>query len=172
MSTRVTRDLVLVLVATLASCSRAPRPTPGAVETPSAPTDTASEAAPEPAQAPAEPSEPRPPRTIYRSELRRATGRGPGYLLEQLGPESYRPDGRFQGWRITRLFPDDPELCAARCDLSIGDIIITVNGNNLERPEQLSRLFEQLPGLTELRVRSVRDGIARKASYAIADDPG
>jgi len=114
---------------------------------------------------------PRPPQTIYRSELERATSKGPGYLLQQLAPQAYKPAGRFQGWQITSLFPDDPELCASVCDLAVGDIIITVNGNNLERPEQLSQLFEKLPKLEQLEVHSVRDGKSRKVTYQVVADP-
>ena len=56
---------------------------------------------------------PRPEGTIYRSELARGTQDGnPAYLLSQLGPEAYRPQGRFEGWLITRVWPSDPELCA------------------------------------------------------------
>jgi type II secretory pathway component PulC len=133
----------------------------------SAPADTA---APKEAEPPRK-ATPRPPQTIYRSELDRATAKGPGYLLQQLAPQAYKPAGRFQGWQVTSLFPDDPELCASACDLAVGDIIITVNGNNLERPEQLSQLFEKLPGLEQLEVHSVRDGKSRKVTYQVVADP-
>lgn len=161
----------LLLVATLAiGC----KPEPAAPVPPAA---SSADSAPEPAAAAKQPTPPepeatpRPPRTIYRSELERATSRGPGYLLQQLAPQPYRPAGRFQGWRITSLFPDDPALCASPCDLAVGDIIITVNGNNLERPEQLSQLFEKLPDLEQLEVHSVRDGKSRKVTYSVLDDP-
>ena len=70
----------------------------------------------------------RPPRTILRSEIHRALAGGPAYLLRQLGPEPYRVEGRFIGWEITQLFPDDPALCDP-CDLAVGDVILSINGD-------------------------------------------
>ncbi|MEE9384497.1 MAG: PDZ domain-containing protein, partial [Nannocystaceae bacterium] len=114
----------------------------------------------------------RPAGTIFRSELVRATHDGrPGYLLAQLGPEPHRPHGRFQGWVITRVFPDDPALCANLCDLRVGDVILTVNGSPLERPEQLSKLVAALPHLDRLEVRSLRGGSMRTNVYPIIADP-
>jgi type II secretory pathway component PulC len=141
---------------------------PSATGANSAPSAPATDEAEDPPQ---QKATPRPPQTIYRSELDRATSRGPGYLLQQLAPKAYKPAGRFQGWQITSLFPDEPGLCASVCDLAVGDIIITVNGNNLERPEQLSQLFEKLPGLEQLEVHSVRDGKSRKVTYQVVADP-
>lgn len=128
-----------------------------------------------PATEPAEPgppaTRPRPPATIYRSELRRATHDGqPAYLLRQLAPEPYRPAGRFQGWQITHVYPDDPELCAP-CDLRPGDVILSVNGNTLERPEMLMQLVSGLDEMQTLTVHRLRDGHATKVSYTIADAP-
>jgi type II secretory pathway component PulC len=112
----------------------------------------------------------RPPATIFRSELARATGGGrPGYLLAQLGPEPYRPTGRFQGWRITRVFPDDPELCRAGCDLHVGDIVVTVNGRFIERPEHLSELMASLDRTSALRVRFIRDGALVERAWSLAE---
>ncbi len=113
--------------------------------------------------------EPRPPGTIYRSEVERATGRGPAHLLRQLGPEPFRDRGKFAGWTITRLFPDDPGLCGSECDLQAGDVIVSVNGNRMERPEQLSQLLEELPGSSELTVVRVRGDETSSHVYVIAE---
>lgn len=127
---------------------------------------------PTPINEPAVPtSAPRPAHTIYRSELRRATNGGrPAYLLAQLAPEVHRPNGSFMGWTITQLFPDDPQLCAQPCDLAIGDVIMTVNGSPIERPEQLSALVAEIDTMAELRIRRVRDGQMTEHVYLIADD--
>jgi hypothetical protein len=97
----------------------------------------------------------RPENTIYRDELLRATAGGkPAYLLRELAPEPYRPRGAREGWIIGSVFPSDPGLCAPGCDLMPGDIILTVNGSPLERPEQLSELISQLESMTTLEVRA------------------
>ncbi|RMG99041.1 MAG: hypothetical protein D6705_04430 [Deltaproteobacteria bacterium] len=113
----------------------------------------------------------RPEGVVYRSELDRATARGPAYLLRQLGPEPHRIDGRFVGYRITRLFPDEPGLCSDPCDLHEGDVIVAVNGVRIERPEHLATLFEQLPSMTELRVDRLREGEGQSRTYRILPDP-
>lgn len=114
---------------------------------------------------------PRPPNVIYRAEIDRATGGGkPGYLLRELAPEAYRPRGAREGWVIGSVFPNDPGLCADHCDLYPGDIILTVNGNPLERPEQLSELMSQVETMTTLEVRLVRDGKLHERSYEILDE--
>jgi len=116
---------------------------------------------------------PRPPGVIYRAELDRATAGGkPAYLLRELAPEAYTPRGAREGWRIGSVFPNDPGLCADGCDLFPGDIILTVNGNPLERPEQLSELMSQIGTMTTLEVRLVRDGKLHENSYEIVDQAG
>ncbi|EDM75378.1 hypothetical protein PPSIR1_10245 [Plesiocystis pacifica SIR-1] len=115
---------------------------------------------------------PRPESSIYRGELTRATRDGsPAYLLAQLGPEPYRPQGRFEGWVITRLWPEDPELCAPGCDLQVGDVLLSVNGSTLESPEALSALLERMDSLKSIDVRGIRAGEYYERSYAILADP-
>lgn len=129
--------------------------------------DTGEAAAP-----PEDEGPPRPEGAIYRSELTRATNNGtPAYLLSQLGPEPYRPQGRFEGWVITRIWPGDPELCAPGCDLQPGDIILSVNDSKLETPEALSNMLEHLDELASLEVKGIRDGQFYERSYPILADP-
>lgn len=114
----------------------------------------------------------RPPRSVFRDELERATGPGPAYLLRQLAPEPFRHQGHFIGWEITRLFPDDPELCApGLCDLAVGDVILGVNGHRLHTPQDLSDALQALPGWSQLHVQSLREGQRRDVTYTVIDDP-
>lgn len=120
----------------------------------------------------AEPQPARPPGVIYRSELRRATRDGSAaYLLGQLQPEPYRPQGRFEGWIITAVWPGDPELCEPGCDLQIGDVILGVNGSKLERPEDLADAMTSLDTLETLELRGLRDGQYFERTHTIAADP-
>lgn len=110
----------------------------------------------------------RPPGAIYRAELRRATQDGSAaYLLGQLRPEPYRPQGRFEGWIITAVWPGDPDLCAPGCDLQIGDVILEVNGSKLERPEDLADAMSTLETLETLELRGLRDGQYFERSHPI-----
>jgi hypothetical protein len=113
---------------------------------------------------------PRPPATIYRSEIDRALRGGPGYLLRQLGPEPFRHQGRFVGWQLTRLFPDDRTLCAPGCDIQVGDVILAVAGDRLETPQALSKLLERLPELDQLEVHSLRNDNHRVVTYTLVED--
>ncbi len=114
---------------------------------------------------------PRTPGTIFRDEIERATRPGPSYLLRQLGPEPFRHEGHFVGWEITRLFPDDPSLCANPCDLAVGDVILGVNGHRMQTPQELSDVMEALPGWSTLAVQSLRNGKRRSVTYPIVDAP-
>ncbi|PRP90814.1 hypothetical protein ENSA5_61340 [Enhygromyxa salina] len=115
---------------------------------------------------------PRPAGAIFRSELIRATqGGSPPYLMAQIGPEPYRPQGRFEGWVITRVWPGDPELCAPGCDLRTGDIILSVNGLKLETPEELSNLLERIDEIESIDLTGIRDGEFFERSHPVLPDP-
>jgi hypothetical protein len=115
--------------------------------------------------------EPTPAGTIAWQHVDLVTGRGPGWLLGQLGPEPYRPRGRFEGWRITAVFPDAPELCDGGCDLQPGDVILAVEGDKLETPTAYSAMFERAPTLAALRVVRVRGGVREDITYRITPRP-
>ncbi|MGH1341163.1 MAG: hypothetical protein ACRBN8_06405 [Nannocystales bacterium] len=153
-------------------CAGSPAPSsPPVSETPTPAPERSQEAeAPDPGRtlAPAVASE-RPLNTIFRSEIDRALARGPGYLLYELGPEPYRLSGKFVGWEITKVFPDEPDLCSDGCDLQLGDIILSVNGDRLETPQALSNMVDALPSATKLVVKSIRDEKRRTATYVLAD---
>lgn len=112
---------------------------------------------------------PRPPRTVFRSEIDRALLGGPAYLLAQLGPEPFRLSGHVIGWQITRLFPDDPTL-AAVCDLRPGDVVLSINGDPVATPDALTALLERLPGLDALVVVRLRDERKEEIRYALVED--
>lgn len=112
---------------------------------------------------------PRPPLTIFRAEIDRALRHGPGYLLAQLGPEPFRVGGHVVGWKITRVFPDAPEL-AAQCDLRPGDVVLSVNGDPLATPTALSAMLDRLPELDVLVVTRLRDTQREVIHYALVEN--
>ncbi len=111
----------------------------------------------------------RPPGTIYRSEIEHALARGPGYLLYELGPEPFRLSGRFVGWEITRVFLDEPGLCAAGCDLEVGDVILSVNDRTVETPQALNNMIDTLPSTDTLVIKSIRNEKRRVAKYKLSE---
>jgi type II secretory pathway component PulC len=115
---------------------------------------------------------PRPAGAIYRSEIIRATqGGSAAYLMSQLAPEPYRPQGRFEGWVVTRVWPGDPELCAPGCDLAPGDVLLSVNGSKLDTPEQLSNLLGRIDELESIDLVGIRGGEFFERSYPVLPDP-
>lgn len=114
----------------------------------------------------------RPAKTIYRSEVLRVTNFGPAYLLRELQPEPFRHSGRFVGWEIMQVFPDDPALCEPGCDLLVGDVVLSVNGSRLETPQQLSDEFGKLPERTTLTVVLLRNEKRHAVTYTIVEDVG
>jgi S1-C subfamily serine protease len=164
-----TRAVFLVLP--LAACARTSEPDSELPEAEPAPLiDTSEYTGPAEEPPDAASSEPRPESVIYRSELARATANGKaGYLLSQLGPEPHRPRGRWEGWRITTVFPSDPGICAPGCDLYPGDVILTVNGSPLERPEQLSELMAKLGEMETLSVRLIRNGELHSREFQVIE---
>ncbi|MCR9164811.1 MAG: hypothetical protein ACE37F_15030 [Nannocystaceae bacterium] len=160
---------VLVLVACASTPPTRPEP-PSAAAAPveaTAPSETVQPDVGEPLSA-ATPTA-RPPSTIFRSEIERALARGPGYLLYELGPEPFRLSGTFVGWEITRVFPDEPGLCDEGCDLMVGDIILSINGDRLETPQALSNMIDALPSTDTLTIKSIRDEKRRVATYTLAE---
>ncbi len=113
---------------------------------------------------------PRPAHTIYRSEIHRAVGTGPAYLLRQLDPEPFRLEGRFMGWTIATVFPDDPELCAPGCDLAPGDVVLALQGRVIHTPDDLIAVLEALGSATTLTIDRYRANRRERVSFAIVDD--
>lgn len=103
-----------------------------------------------------------------RADLDKALANGPAWLLRQIAPEPYRPKGRFEGWVITDVFPDAPELCAARCDLRKGDVILSVEGDPIETPDAFVALLARLPELSAVEVVRLRDGAVERKRFTIA----
>lgn len=106
--------------------------------------------------------------TIARSDLDEVLSHGPAWLLRQIAPEPYRPKGRFEGWIITDVFPDAPELCGPRCDLRKGDVILSVEGDRVETPDAFVALLARLPELSQLEVVRLRDGALERKRFTIA----
>lgn len=112
----------------------------------------------------------RAPGTLFRSDLLRATGdKKPGYLMRELSPQPFRPDGRFRGWILDKVWPDDPQICGPGCDVMPGDIILSVNGRIIARPEHLSDLMETVDNMTRLEVKLIRNNELVELGYDIVE---
>jgi len=108
-------------------------------------------------------------RTLARSAVRALVVLGLGAFLQRFELDE-RPvivGGKFHGFRVAALH--DPSFWRD-VDLRPGDVVTSVNGFPIERPEQALNVFDSLDVASELRVAYERDGHSREIVYAIVDD--
>lgn len=117
-------------------------------------------------------AEPTPrPGHLPRAAVLATLSQGLGAFLGQLDTEPVLVSGRFRGWRIVRLAEKDPQKPFWKgVDLGPGDIVTSVNGRPIERPEQALTAFQSLAMDPQLRVAYERNGKRRELVYLI-DDP-
>jgi type II secretory pathway component PulC len=161
--------LPTVLGATVALCAcggapaAGPRTPPAVAQAPAArtpPASSASQVAPPPSGG---------DHTLKRSAVHGAVSQGLGVFLQriELDDQPVRVDGKFHGFRIAAL--RDAKFWSG-VDLRPGDVVTSVNGFPIERPEQAQTAFDSLEGASELRVTYERDGKPREIVYLIVDD--
>ncbi len=108
--------------------------------------------------------------TLARRDVEAAIARGPGWLLNQLPLEPVVAAGRrFLGFRLMAIFDDSPR--AHSFGVRPGDIVQTVNGVRLIRPEDLMRILTAVRGADAIVVRLLHDGEPKTVRIPIADDP-
>ncbi|HEX7667411.1 MAG TPA: hypothetical protein VF407_22925 [Polyangiaceae bacterium] len=151
--------LTAASVLVLAAC--ASNPPPAATAPDPAPASSATTTAATVSEAP-------PSNVIHRSDVHRVVAKGPGAFLSRVELDS-KPvktaDGKFVGFRIAALKGDGWK----GVDLKPGDVVKSVNGFPIERPEQALEAFQSLDVASELRVNVQRDGADHELRYAIVD---
>jgi type II secretory pathway component PulC len=107
--------------------------------------------------------------SLARSAVHQAVVMGLGAFLQrvELDDHPVLAAGKFHGFRIATLV--DPSFWQG-VDIRPGDVVTSVNGFPIERPEQAQTAFESLEVASELRVAYDRDGQSRELVYAIVDD--
>jgi len=106
-----------------------------------------------------------PPGMILRNDLKQVLAAGPAALLQEVTTEPVKKDGRFIGFRITQFTRGKP----AAIDLCVGDVILKVNGQKIERPENYFLVFQELQVASELRFEVLRKGEEYTLLYPIVD---
>jgi hypothetical protein len=116
------------------------------------------------------PPEPGPRGWVSRASVDRALKAGLGRFLSN-GEVEVQLDGarRFVGWRIVALH-DAPDDLWKGVDLRVGDVVTSVNGFPLERPQQADRAFKSLRVSSEIRVYLLRDGRPMELRFAIVEE--
>ena len=106
-----------------------------------------------------------PPDAIRREDLQTVLAAGPAALLQRVVTEPVRENGKFVGFRIAGFTGEPPGVI----DLQPGDIILSVNGRKIERPENYFQVFEELQVASELRFELLRSGEVETLLYPIVD---
>ncbi len=105
---------------------------------------------------------------IARSELLAVLDAGLGRFLGRVGTEPAREGEAFVGFRVVSL---EDALRAADADGGVreGDVIVRVNGQPIERPEQALAVWEGLRVASTVAIEYLRAGERREVRFAIVD---
>jgi S1-C subfamily serine protease len=110
------------------------------------------------------------PGRIARRDLMPVMSAGLGAFLSHVEIKPAMVKGRFSGWRIVAQHWDDTPLAGVDV-LQPGDVVTSVNGRPIERPEQMHACWLFLTMANELRVTYERGEERRQFVYPIDDDP-
>jgi S1-C subfamily serine protease len=105
---------------------------------------------------------------IARSDLLAVLDAGLGRFLGRVGTEPAREGESFVGFRVVSL---DAALRVAdfNAGLREGDVIVRVNEQPIERPEQALAVWEGLRVASTLAIEYLRAGERREVRFAIID---
>lgn len=105
---------------------------------------------------------------LSRAAVHAIVAQGLGAFLQRIELDDHPVvvHGKFRGFRIVALHGAD---FWRGIDLRPGDVVTSVNGFPIERPEQAVTVFDSLDLASELRVAYDRDGQPREMIYSIAD---
>jgi type II secretory pathway component PulC len=93
---------------------------------------------------------------ITRSAFDAAIARGPQRIVASVEVRPGLDRGRFLGFQIVRFLPDgDLRDCTS---ILPGDIVVSVNRESLERPEQFMRAWEVVKSAPAVEVEVLRAG--------------
>lgn len=106
---------------------------------------------------------------IDRQAWESAYARGPSWLIQQVSVRPVLRDGRFFGFQILSLFPDRP--VAAPLAVKVGDIIRSVNGHGIERPDHFMKLWEANRYAKSLSLQLIRDRRQLEVTWSIGAHP-
>jgi type II secretory pathway component PulC len=102
---------------------------------------------------------------IPREALKLELGKGIGRFFQQVRPEPVISHGHFVGWRIATLFPNRTDMHVT--GVRTGDIVMRVNGESVERPEDFKAVWDTLGDAKQLVLDIERGGEATSVHYSI-----
>lgn len=109
-----------------------------------------------------------PPGSLARDEVVAIVDQGLGRFLQRVAVEPSLEDGRFQGFRVLSL---QPENFWRNVDLEPGDVVTSINGRSVESDVVVFEVFESLRTVDALDVVVMRGGQPHQLHYSIIGPP-
>ena len=103
--------------------------------------------------------------TFARDRLNAVLDAGPPSFLRQLEVAPKLSGDRFVGWELVQLVDRQGPL--ADVDLLPGDVLLSVNGQQISRPDQLQLVWDALRAANELTAQLWRGGDKLELAFAI-----
>lgn len=103
--------------------------------------------------------------TIARARLVAVLDAGPPSFLRQLEVAPKLQGDRFIGWELVQLVDRGSPLYDV--DVAPGDVLLSVNGRQLSRPDQLQALWDSLRTANEVTAQLWRGGAKLELAFAI-----
>lgn len=103
---------------------------------------------------------------IRRADLDAVLEAGPGAFLGRVSVEPVMEGDSFVAFQVAAL---NDEAMFAGVDLLVGDRLVSINGQTIERPEHAMTVWSSLRVASELRVVVTRAGEPHELHFAIVD---
>ena len=104
---------------------------------------------------------------LERSALEAILDQGPGTFLRGVEITAQFHNDRFTGWKVVQFMPSEHRFDPY--DLVPGDIVKTVNGHQISRPNHLHDLWEELRETSTIVVALERDGAPFELQFDVVD---
>lgn len=101
--------------------------------------------------------------SIPRSALVAVLSSGVPRFLQKVHADPHLVGGRFVGWRLVTLFDGENQVRVLR----VGDTVLSVNGEGIERPEQFKAVWDKVAARDELVLLVQRNGARSELHYQI-----
>jgi type II secretory pathway component PulC len=98
---------------------------------------------------------------VTRAELETHLRDGAQSFIQKVRVRPAFRSGRFLGWRVLAYEGPGP--------IRIGDVVMRVNGEELERPDQFMKAWNGLRGRSDLVVEMIRAGKRVALRFPIVD---
>src|SRR5262245_50880945 len=101
-----------------------------------------------------------PPGHLTRGDVDAVLAKGPPWILRRVAVEEVLRDGKFVGWRLVAMPAEWKGI-----DLKPGDVVTQVNGQTLEKPDDLYSAWSTLVVASDLKIAYEREGAPREVVF-------